>query len=470
MAAVRPLLRVWASGSRHATASSTVLPLASAADAVLLRSRVLLSGSLADRSPAGLLRCRWRAPAAHAHTAATLTADTTANSTSASQRQQRRHGPALRPEVTEALAAVGAGAPTSIQAAAAPVILSGSDAWLACETGSGKTLAYLAPLFSLLRQHEVAVAATEHTENTNDESGDNNNADESSAGVGFTREPYRPRALVLAPTVELVEQIAAVAKGLSHHAKLRVLGLDVPQASAARRLAAGVDLVVATPGRVRTLRERGVLFLSRIEHVVLDEADTLLDENFAAETVALSGKPELAAALRAAQRRVDGVEGDAEWDAAPPPSRRTRAGAAADDDSKRPSRKAVQLIAVGATLRRDSYEMLRGVMPDMVRIDAPIQPTSLPTSTARLLIHPLTCPPNHRPPNQPASLPACPLNSQILSPIHRPIGPLAHLIHARARSLQGACRGNDADESPTTRCQAEVDQRSSPRDKAGSSA
>lgn len=258
---------------------------------------------------------------------------------SSQEPQQPRHVLGLRPEVMSALVAVGAETPTSVQIAAAPVIVSGRDAWLACETGSGKTLAYLGPLFSLLRQQEVDATSTQ----------------------GYLREPYRPRALIMAPTVELVEQIAAVAKSLSHHAKLRVLGLDAPQAYAARRLAAGVDLVVGTPGRVRTMRERGVLFLSRVEHVVLDEADTLLDESFAAETLAQACKPELATALRVVERRMDGVGGDAEWDAAP------RSAPKGVTTSNRPPRKPTQLIAVGATLRRDSYEMLRRVLPDMVR-------------------------------------------------------------------------------------------------------
>lgn len=58
----------------------------------------------------------------------------------------------LRSEVVGAMHAVGAQAPSGVQAAATPLILSGRDVWLSCHTGSGKTLAYLAPIFSALRQ------------------------------------------------------------------------------------------------------------------------------------------------------------------------------------------------------------------------------------------------------------------------------------------------------------------------------
>ncbi|KAH9920525.1 P-loop containing nucleoside triphosphate hydrolase protein [Epithele typhae] len=171
---------------------------------------------------------------------------------------------------------------------------------LASETGSGKSIAYLLPLVQDLKRTEV----------------------EGTARLGpadATRLALNPRALVLAPTHELVRQLAGFAKELVHHAKLRVqcasranqatrkapLGASVPAGAegdeggefvVSRESGAGhkVDIFVGTPSKVLELmhgrgwdveeRERKRRGLADIEWVVVDEADVLFDPDFSAQT------------------------------------------------------------------------------------------------------------------------------------------------------------------------------------------
>lgn len=146
---------------------------------------------------------------------------------------------------------------------------------------------------------------------------------------------------MLAPTVELVGQITRVAKDVSHHARLKVLGLDGPQGSTRKRLLQGVDIVVATPGRVQRMRDLDALYLTKVSHIVLDEADTLLDESFIEDTLALvqACKPDMAPAIAAVLQT--------------------------PEIQRRKPRPPAQLIAVGATMRRESYELLKRMLPKM---------------------------------------------------------------------------------------------------------
>ena len=149
--------------------------------------------------------------------------------------------------------------PSAIQAAAIPAVLQGRDLLAQAPTGSGKTAAFLLPLLQrLLHALQAPGAADER--------------------------PRRLRALVLAPTRELASQIAAAAHALAPQLKtvVAVGGLSInPQMQALR---GGAHLLVATPGRLLELTRQNALHLRDLELLVLDEADRLLDADFADET------------------------------------------------------------------------------------------------------------------------------------------------------------------------------------------
>jgi ATP-dependent RNA helicase RhlE len=162
----------------------------------------------------------------------------------------------LSPELVQRAAATGWATATAIQAAALPAILQGRDLLGLAPTGSGKTAAFLLPMLQRLL-----------------------------AELGALDErPRRLRALILAPTRELVAQIAAAARALAPQLKtvLAVGGLSInPQMMALR---GGAHLVVATPGRLLDLAGQNALQWSQLRMLVLDEADRLLDPGFVEET------------------------------------------------------------------------------------------------------------------------------------------------------------------------------------------
>jgi ATP-dependent RNA helicase RhlE len=147
--------------------------------------------------------------------------------------------------------------PTPIQAQAIPHLLAGRDALGIAQTGTGKTAAFGLPLL----QHLAAL--------------------EGRPG------PKGVRALILAPTRELAIQIGQSLDGFGRNLRLRRavvfggVGLE-PQV---RALAGGVDILVATPGRLADLLKRGALRLDGVRHLVLDEADRMLDMGFVKEVM-----------------------------------------------------------------------------------------------------------------------------------------------------------------------------------------
>jgi ATP-dependent RNA helicase RhlE len=153
----------------------------------------------------------------------------------------------LEPRLLQAVEALGYTTPTPIQRDAIPFALEGRDVVGCAQTGTGKTVAFVLPLLQ-------RVAAS----------------------------PGPARALVVTPTRELALQIEAVAQSVSKFTGHRVavvyggVGYE-PQLKALRR---GVDVVVGTPGRLLDLQEKGALDLSKIEVLVLDEADRMLDMGF----------------------------------------------------------------------------------------------------------------------------------------------------------------------------------------------
>ena len=152
----------------------------------------------------------------------------------------------------EAVGRMGYGTPTPIQEQAIPLALQGRDVVGLAQTGTGKTAAFGLPL--------VAGLIAEND----------------------TVRPRSVRALILAPTRELAGQIVAVLRGLTKGLPFSV-NLVVGGASIngqARQLERGTDVLVATPGRLLDLAERGAVRLSDARQLVLDEADQMLDMGF----------------------------------------------------------------------------------------------------------------------------------------------------------------------------------------------
>jgi superfamily II DNA/RNA helicase len=186
------------------------------------------------------------------------------NRWSAAERDTRGHAPHRRGDppsgfgdlgvpanLVAALSADGIGEPFPIQAATIPDALAGRDVLGRGRTGSGKTLAFGLPMISRL--------------------------------VGSSRrERAQPRGLVLVPTRELAMQVADVVAPLARIAGLSLVLVagGMPYAPQILAFSRGVDLVVATPGRLIDLMDQGVADLSRIEITVLDEADHMADLGF----------------------------------------------------------------------------------------------------------------------------------------------------------------------------------------------
>lgn len=164
----------------------------------------------------------------------------------------------LRDEILSAISEAGYTAPTPIQQQAIPLVLEGRDLMACAQTGTGKTAGFTLPLLQLLSQKSPV--------QSNDK-----------------RQNRRPvRALILSPTRELAAQIHDNLRTYSQYLKLRSLvvfgGVSInPQMM---KLRGGVDILVATPGRLLDLEQQNAVDLSKIEYLVLDEADRMLDMGF----------------------------------------------------------------------------------------------------------------------------------------------------------------------------------------------
>lgn len=160
----------------------------------------------------------------------------------------------LAEHVLRAVREEGYHIPTSIQAQAIVPVRDGRDLMGCAQTGTGKTAAFALPLLHRLSQNECRVN-----------------------GRG-----RKIRVLVLAPTRELAGQIAESFKTYGRHLCVRcglVYG-GVGQSSQVRTLDHGVDILIATPGRLLDLMNQGFVDLSKVESLVLDEADQMLDMGF----------------------------------------------------------------------------------------------------------------------------------------------------------------------------------------------
>ncbi len=161
----------------------------------------------------------------------------------------------LHPHLSRAVAEMGYESMTPIQAQAIPVVLQGRDVMGAAQTGTGKTAAFSLPLLQRMMVHE-------------------------NTSTSPARHPVR--ALVLLPTRELADQVAQQIKLYAKYTQLRSAvvfgGMDMKPQTA--ELKAGVEVLIATPGRLLDHIEAKTAVLNQVEYVVLDEADRMLDIGF----------------------------------------------------------------------------------------------------------------------------------------------------------------------------------------------
>jgi len=161
----------------------------------------------------------------------------------------------LAPAILKAVLEQGYETPTPIQAQAIPAVLEGHDLLAGAQTGTGKTAAFTLPML-----HKLSTG--ERIKNK-------------SGGIGV-------RALVLTPTRELAAQVEESVRNYGKYVDLKStvifggVGMN-PQIS---KLRSGVDILVATPGRLLDLQQQGMLDLSQVQILVLDEADRMLDMGF----------------------------------------------------------------------------------------------------------------------------------------------------------------------------------------------
>jgi superfamily II DNA/RNA helicase len=161
----------------------------------------------------------------------------------------------LAPEILRALTEAGYTTPTPVQAQAIPVVLEGNDLMAGAQTGTGKTAAFALPLLQKLLPH-------------------------ANASTSPARHPVR--ALILVPTRELAIQVEENIKMYAKHTKLRSLvvfgGVDIKTQTPI--LKNGVEVLVATPGRLLDHVEQKSVQLGTVQMLVLDEADRMLDMGF----------------------------------------------------------------------------------------------------------------------------------------------------------------------------------------------
>ena len=161
----------------------------------------------------------------------------------------------LAPEILRALSEQGYVHPTPIQAEAIPVVLQGKDVMGAAQTGTGKTAGFSLPIIQRLLAH-------------------------ASSSASPARHPVR--ALILTPTRELADQVAENVKAYSRFTPLRSTvvfgGVDIAPQTAALRY--GVEIVIATPGRLLDHVQQKTINLSQTQILVMDEADRMLDMGF----------------------------------------------------------------------------------------------------------------------------------------------------------------------------------------------
>ncbi|MGB3546514.1 MAG: DEAD/DEAH box helicase [Saprospiraceae bacterium] len=159
----------------------------------------------------------------------------------------------LSPEIKRSIERLGFRRPTDIQYKAIPPILRGEDVLAIAQTGTGKTAAFGIPVLQMLHERKQR-----------------------------ERRPDGIKCLIMVPTRELALQMTDVLSALAEGTRVRVMGLTggVDQDPQIDRLIDGVEVLIVTPGRMYDLLNQGVLRLNRVEILILDEADLMLQLGF----------------------------------------------------------------------------------------------------------------------------------------------------------------------------------------------
>ncbi|MCD8173871.1 MAG: DEAD/DEAH box helicase [Alistipes sp.] len=173
--------------------------------------------------------------------------------------------------------------PTPIQTQAIPVVLEGKDIFGIAQTGTGKTAAFAIPIIQKLAETRPATAESTDSDAQQAE-GEATPGRRQRRGRAFRRSKDRRavRALILTPTRELAIQISECFEDYGKYAGIRHTAIygGVKQAPQAEKLQRGVDVLIATPGRLLDLMGQGIVKLDAVTHFVLDEADRMLDMGF----------------------------------------------------------------------------------------------------------------------------------------------------------------------------------------------
>lgn len=165
-------------------------------------------------------------------------------------------------EIKKNLAGLGFKRPTDIQYKAIPSIMKGEDVMAVAQTGTGKTAAFAIPLIDKIHR------------------------------LKSSKRSYGIKCIVMAPTRELAAQIGNVFEAVSMHTKVKTFAVHggVEQDPQIKKLSRGIDVLVATPGRMFDLISQGVISLKNVTALVLDEADRMLDLGFIEDIRAIKKK------------------------------------------------------------------------------------------------------------------------------------------------------------------------------------
>ncbi|UJF22661.1 DEAD/DEAH box helicase [Shewanella sp. OMA3-2] len=190
----------------------------------------------------------------------------------------------LHPQLLSRLSALKFTQPTAIQAETIPVILAGKDVMAGAQTGTGKTAAFCLPIL-----HQLLTLQDSQIAQINDNQANAQLTATSSANVSLvnTSQARKVKALVLTPTRELAQQVHHNLTQLMADTDIKAALLygGVSTQAQMSELAAGVDIIVATPGRLLDLLRRRATSLSAVDYFVIDEADRMLDMGFRDEII-----------------------------------------------------------------------------------------------------------------------------------------------------------------------------------------
>lgn len=188
----------------------------------------------------------------------------------------------LAEPIMQALLDAGYTCPTPVQAMAIPPALLGKDVLAVAQTGTGKTAAFALPIIHRLLSIPMQRPPVRDPEAAEAKPAHRGQGRGRHAPQGKRAPAYLPRVLILSPTRELATQITESFSDYTRHARLRHTAIygGVSQFRQEKALERGVDVIVATPGRLLDLMEQGLTDFSAVTTLVLDEADRMLDMGF----------------------------------------------------------------------------------------------------------------------------------------------------------------------------------------------